>query len=563
MLNHLFIRDFAIVQKLELAMQPGLTVLTGETGAGKSVMIDALALALGERAEALVIRHGCERAEVAAGFDLAAKTDAAKWLKDHDLFEDGECLLRRVVERDKGSKAWINGRPVPVQQLRELGELLVDIHGQHEHQSLLKREAQRQMLDDYAGLSDEVEQLASQYHSLRELEERRDTLKREGADRAQRIDWLRHQVQELEALKLKPEEIPEIEEEHKRVANSAELVDGAQGVAQSLYDDEEHAVAALLARAIRSLENLSEYDGKLGELVSLLNEASVQVDEVASRLHQYLDNLDVDPQRLEWLESRIAALHDLSRKHQVKPEELPAVLEKLRTELGDIEDFDVNLEKLEQDIVSTRAAYMKLARQISGERIKAVGKLGKEVTKEMQGLGMPGGKFEITLTALPKDDLSAHGLERIEFQVSANAGQPAKPLTKVASGGELSRISLALQVVTARIGRVPTLIFDEVDVGIGGGVAEIVGSQLRTLGEARQVLCITHLAQVAAQGHHHLQVTKETAANTTVTHIGPLNATERVHEVARMLGGVEITRQTLDLAAEMLNKIGEKTNVPA
>jgi DNA repair protein RecN (Recombination protein N) len=563
MLNHLFIRDFAIVQKLELAMQPGLTVLTGETGAGKSVMIDALALALGERAEALVIRHGCERAEVAAGFDLAASTDAAHWLKAHDLFEDGECLLRRVVERDKGSKAWINGRPVPVQQLRELGELLVDIHGQHEHQSLLKREAQRQMLDDYAGLGAQVEQLADHFHALRALEERRDALKREGADRAQRIDYLRHQVQELEALKLTPEEIPQIEDEHKRVANSAELMQGAQGLAHSLYDDEEHAVSGRLARAIRELEGLSEYDSKLGELVNLLNEASVQVDEVASRLHQYLDNLDIDPARLEWLEGRIAALHDLSRKHQVKPEELPAVLARLSTELSDIEDFDVNLEKLEQDIVSARAAYLKLAKEISAGRSKAAAKLGKEVTKEMQGLGMPGGKFEITLTPLAKDELSAYGLERVEYQVSANAGQPLKALTKVASGGELSRISLALQVVTARIGRVPTLIFDEVDVGIGGGVAEIVGAQLRTLGEARQVLCITHLAQVAAQGHHHLQVTKETAANTTVTHISPLTPKERVHEIARMLGGVEITRQTLDLAAEMLSRIGEKSNVPA
>jgi DNA repair protein RecN (Recombination protein N) len=295
----------------------------------------------------------------------------------------------------------------------------------------------------------------------------------------------------------------------------------------------------------------------------LLNEAGVQVDEVAARLHQYLDSLEVDPQRLEWLEGRIAALHDLSRKHQVRPEELPAVLARLRTELGDIEDFDANLEKLDKDIAAARAAYLKLAQSISGERRTAAGKLGKEVGKEMQGLGMPGGRFEVVLTALPKGEISAHGLERIEYQVSANPGQPLKALSKVASGGELSRISLALQVVTARIGRVPTLIFDEVDVGIGGGVAEIVGAQLRTLGDARQVLCITHLAQVAAQGHHHLQVTKETAAHTTVTHIGALSPKERVHEIARMLGGVEITRQTLDLAAEMLSRVGENAGVPA
>lgn len=563
MLNHLYIRDFAIVHKLELAIESGLTVLTGETGAGKSVLIDALALALGERAESSVIRHGCERAEVAAGFDLRTDQDAAKWLHAHDLFEDGECLLRRVVERDKGSKAYINGRPVPVQMQRELGELLVDVHGQHEHQSLLKRDAQRQVLDDYAGLSTQLDSLGGIYHALRGLEERRESLSREGADRTARIDFLRFQVKELEALKLTSDEIPQIEDEHKRLANGAELMQGAQAIANNLYDDDDNAVSGRINQSIRQLEGLSEYDAKLGELITLLNEAVVQVDEAASQLHQYLDDLDIDPARLEWLESRIAALHDLSRKHQVKAEALPTVLVHLKTELADIEDFDVNLEKLDKDIKDARIAYLKLANEVSRERAKASRQLGKEITQEMQKLGMPGGHFEITLSPLPKDELSASGLERVEYQVSANPGQPVKPLTKVASGGELSRISLALQVVTARIGRIPTLIFDEVDVGIGGGVAEIVGAQLRTLADSRQVLCITHLAQVAAQGHHHLQVTKETAANTTITHIGPLAAKERVQEIARMLGGVEITRQTLDLAAEMLSRIGEHADVPA
>lgn len=562
-LNHLYIRDFAIVHKLELGIESGLTVLTGETGAGKSVMIDALALALGERAESGVIRHGCDRSEVAAGFDLKAGQDAAIWLQAHDLFEDGECLLRRVVERDKGSKAYINGRPVPVQQLRELGELLVDIHGQHEHQSLLKREAQRQVLDDYAGLGAQIDTLGGIYQALRELEDRRAALSREGADRTARIEFLRFQVRELESLKLTPEEIPLIEEEHKRLANGAELLQGAQAIAHNLYDDDDNAISGRIGQSIRQLEDLSEYDARLGELITLLNEAVVQVDEAASQLHQYLDGLDIDPARLEWLEGRIAALHDLSRKHQVKVEELPAVLMHLKTELADIEDFDVNLEKLDKEIKDARDSYLKLAKEISRERAKAAGLLDKEVSKEMQKLGMPGGRFEVALAPLPKDELSATGLERIEYQVSANPGQPVKPLTKVASGGELSRISLALQVITARVGRVPTLIFDEVDVGIGGGVAEIVGAQLRTLADARQVVCITHLAQVAAQGHHHLQVTKETAANTTVTHIGPLSAKERVQEVARMLGGVEITRQTLDLAAEMLSRIGEHVDVPA
>jgi DNA repair protein RecN (Recombination protein N) len=360
-----------------------------------------------------------------------------------------------------------------------------------------------------------------------------------------------------------PEEIPQIEEEHKRLANGAELMQGAQSIANTLYDDDDNAVSGRINQCIRQLEDLGEYDAKLGGLVTLLNDAVVQTDEVASQLHQYLDSLDMDPSRLEWLEGRIAALHDLSRKHKVKAEELPAVLVKLQTELADIEDFDVNLEKLDKEIKGARDSYLKLAKEISRERAKAAAKLGKEVSQEMQKLGMPGGRFEVTLTPLPKGELSSTGLERIEYQVSANPGQPVKPLTKVASGGELSRISLALQVITSRVGRVPTLIFDEVDVGIGGGVAEIVGAQLRTLAGSHQVLCITHLAQVAAQGHCHLQVTKETAANTTVTHIGPLSKAERVQEIARMLGGVEITRQTLDLATEMLGRMGENIDVTA
>jgi DNA repair protein RecN (Recombination protein N) len=554
MLAQLVIRDFAIVRDLELALEPGFSVLTGETGAGKSILIDALALALGERADSSVIRHGASRAEVNASFALKASADAARWLKAQDLFDDQECVVRRVVEADKPSRAYINGRPVPVQMLRELGELLVDLHGQHEHQSLLRREAQRQVLDDYAGLADTVDRLAEQYRALHDLEERYTTLRNESADREARVELLRYQVREFEALKLSAEEIPQLEEEYARLANGAELLEGVQQAAHAAYDDDEHSIARSLARVRGRLEALSRFDARLGEIAQLLDEAAIRVDEAAAQLHGYLDDLELDPQRLAFLESRIGTIHDLSRKHKVKPEELPAVATRLRTELADLENYDINLARLEQDITAARAAYLALAKDVSRQRKTAAKKLAERVSARMQELGMPGGRFEVSLTALAEGELSAHGLERIEFLVSANPGQPARALTKVASGGELSRISLALQVETASLGRIPTLIFDEVDVGVGGRVAEIVGQTLRALGAARQVLCITHLAQVAALGHQHLAVSKRSDKDTVQTEVRPLTATARVKEIARMLGGIEISKQTLAHAEDMLSR---------
>lgn len=554
MLTQLYIRDFAIVHKLDLALDRGLTVLTGETGAGKSILIDALALALGERAESGAIRHGCARTEISASFILDPNADAARWLAEHELYEDGECVLRRVVDAEKPSKGFINGRPVPMQMLRELGELLVDIHSQHEHHSLLKRDVQRQTLDAYAGVSADAAALARQHHELAALESRLAELRGAANDRAARLDLLRYQVQELQTLGLSAEEIPQIEDEHRRLANAAELVQGAQAVVNALYDDEQVTVAQMLAQAIGKLETLAEYDPKLTGAITLLNEANIQIDEAAAQLHHYLDGLEIDPQRLQWVEQRIAAMHELARKHHVQPEELPAVLGRLTAELGDVEDYDQNLVRLADQIESAREAYFALARTISAKRKKAAAKLGKDVSAQMQELGMAGGRFEVNLTPLAEGETSSYGLEQIEFAVSANPGQPLKPLAKVASGGELSRISLALQVITAGLGQIPTLIFDEVDVGIGGKVAQIVGQKLHALGQRRQVLCITHLAQVAAQGDHHLQVAKRAHEGATVTEIMPLTKKERVHEIARMIGGIEISKQTLAHAEEMLDR---------
>lgn len=552
MLTQLYIRDFAIVRELSLDFESGFTVLTGETGAGKSILIDALALVLGDRADSDVIRHGCTRAEVTAGFALKPSHAAARWLKDHDLFNDEECVLRRVVEADKPSRGLINGRPAPIQMLRELGEYLVDIHGQHEHQSLLRRDAQREILDDFAGLEDTVRALAVQHHDMQSLRDRLAALKQQTVDREARVELLRYQLRELDALGLATDEIAALEEEHARLTNGAELIEGVQAVTQAVLEDEESAVAPQLARAIGRLEALGQYDPRLSEIVVLLNEATIQIDEAGRRLNHYTESLELDPARLQAVDRRLTTVHDLARKHKVKPEELHAVHARLRTELTNIENLDTSLVQLQENLERARLAYLKVAEDISRRREVSAKKLARTVSDEMQELGMPGGKFSMSLTPLPEGETSAQGLERVEFLVSANPGQPVRPLAKVASGGELSRISLALQVTLAGTGRIPTLIFDEVDVGIGGRVAEVVGRKLRALGQTRQVLCITHLAQVAAQGEQHVQVRKRTEGKTTLAEVALLDDRERTMEIARMIGGVEISKQTLAHAKDML-----------
>ncbi len=554
MLSQLYIRDYAIVPKMELSLAPQLTVLTGETGAGKSIVIDALALALGERAVSGAIRHGSQRAEIIAGFDLKPKQDAALWLQAHDLFEDQECVLRRVISADKPSKGYINGRPVPIQMLRELGELLVDIHGQHEHQSLLKRDAQRQLLDDYADLTGSARLLGEHYQGMKSLQARLQTLRKQSSDRVARIELLRYQVNELETLALGTDEVAELEEEQSRLANGAALLEGVQAAAYVLYDDDEHSLSHVLSQTINRLEGLTQHDAKLDESVMLLNEAAIQVNETATQLHQYLDGLELDPQRLAWVDQRLAVITDLARKHQVEGQALPQVLERLGQELDDIEDADTSIARLEAESAQAQAAYLSLAKEISAQRGTAAARLAEAVSAHMQDLGMPGGSFAVELLPLAEGEFSPYGLERVEFRVSANPGQPLQLLAKVASGGELSRVSLALQVVIASLGRIPTLIFDEVDVGIGGGVAEIVGKELRALGKSRQVFCITHLAQVAAQGDHHMQVSKQNRDGVTITEVQPLPGEERVKEIARMIGGVEISQQTLAHAEDMLNR---------
>jgi DNA repair protein RecN (Recombination protein N) len=551
MLTALHIRDFAIVEALELELGPGMTVLTGETGAGKSILVDALGLALGGRADSAVVRSGRERAETAAGFDIGDCAAASAWLEDRDLEHDGECWLRRVVAGAGRSRCYINGRPVPVQQLRELGELLVDVHGQHAHQSLLRRDAQRQVLDDFAGDAAPVEEVAQGFRRLAALQREYDALHRAAEDRQARLELLRYQVRELEALDLQADEIPALEREREVAANAARLMEAASEALDLVYAGEQGAALDRLNKGLAVLEPLRRLDPRLDNAVTLLDSAAIQVQEAAAELRGYAGELELDPARLEWLEQRLDAIIQVARKHRVSGEELPALGKTLAEELGVLEHADEQLGELEGRLQQARQAYLESAARLSSARVEAGRRLGEEVAANLQRLGMPAGRFEVLLEA-GDGRPSASGLERVTFRVAANPGQPPRPLSKVASGGELSRIALAIQVLVARRLRVPTLVFDEVDVGIGGGVAEIVGRLLRRLGKSRQVLCVTHLPQVAAQGHRHLRVEKRSAGGSTQTRIRPLSDAERVGEIARMLGGVKITGQTRAHAREMI-----------
>jgi len=552
MLSQLFVRDLVIVDRLELELSGGMTALTGETGAGKSILIDALGLALGDKADPNLIRGGCEQAEVVATFDLARCPAARAWLAAQALDDGEECLVRRLLQRGR-SRAYINARPVTGAQLQALGELLVDIHGQHAHQSLLRPASQRELLDGYAGHGELAAEVASRFRTYRTLDERLRRLTAEGDERATRRDLLRFQVEELCALGLDAEAIAELEREHKRLSNLGELQATTGGLITRLYDGEP-SLHGELSRCLSELDALLAFDGRLGAIHELLDAAGIQVDEAVSALRHYLDGLDVDPGQMAQVEGRLSQVHDLARKYRVVPTELPEKLARLAAELAELEHDDRRLEGLARDCEAARLAFLNCAQTLSAQRIEAAERLSATVTQAMQGLAMAGGRFAVEVIPGDAQSAGAFGLDRVELLVSANPGQPLAPLAKVASGGELSRISLGIQVATAQTGSIPTLVFDEVDVGIGGGVAEIVGRLLRTLGEARQVLCVTHLPQVAAQAHHHLQVRKYTRAGETYTAIAALASDERVGEIARMLGGREITAKTLDHAREMVGR---------
>ena len=554
MLTHIHVRNLAIVDEIEVELTAGMTTLTGETGAGKSILVDALGLVLGDRADSTVIRHGCERAEISAGFEIQNHPAASEWLAEQALDEDGECRLRRIINREGRTRGYINGQAVPMQSLRELGEQLVDIHGQHEHQSLLRNPVQRRLLDAFGRHQSLLDKLCACYKEMKAVRnELQDTFGND-TDRDARLDLLRYQRQELVSLGLSKEDIGNIDEEHARQANAGRLLEASQQGLERLDADEGPSVSSRLNQTLDELGELAELDSELEEATQLLSEAAVLVNESIESLRHYADRLDIDPQRLQWLEQRIGILHDLARKHRCRPEDLPAIEEKISKELDNIEHADERRETLQARLTTLEQGYLDTARQLTAKRRRTAKAFGKQITDAMQTLGMAGGIFTVHINPRAEKAFGEHGMDDIEFRVSANSGQPVQPLSKVASGGELSRISLSIQVISASSETIPTLIFDEVDSGIGGGVAEIVGQKLRSLGKDQQVLCVTHLPQVAALAHQQMQVSKLSGKDTTRTRIRRLNEEERIDELARMLGGVKITRQTREHAREMLRQ---------
>ncbi|HAJ93007.1 MAG TPA: DNA repair protein RecN [Gammaproteobacteria bacterium] len=556
MLTHIHVRNLAIVDEIDVELTAGMTALTGETGAGKSILVDALGLVLGDRADSSVVRHGCERAEISAGFDIRDNAGATTWLVQRDLDMEGECQLRRIISREGRTRGYINGQTAPMQSLRELGELLVDIHGQHEHQSLLRSDVQRELLDAFGGHQKLLSQTGSIYNDWKAAIQGLEAVISDAAERDARLDLLRYQLQELEALELSSEAIRNIDAEHARQANAGHLLAASQQALNRLDAEEGNSAYILISKTLEQLKELSALDSRLEETTRLLDEAAVLVQEGTDTLRNYSDSLEIDPERLQWLEQRTGLLHDLARKHRCTPGDLPEIETNIRLELEHIENADQHRDALQAKLASLEQTWLATAKQLSGKRRKAARTFNKEITASMQTLGMKGGVFEVSIKTRKDPSPGSHGLEDIEFMVSANTGQPVQPLSKVASGGELSRVSLSIQVISAGGATIPTMIFDEVDSGIGGGVAEIVGQKLRALGTERQVLCVTHLPQVAALANQQMQVTKLSGEESTRTRIRTLNEEERVDELARMLGGVKITKQTREHAREMMQLAG-------
>ncbi len=557
MLSLIHVRNYAVIDEVELELGPGLSVVTGETGAGKSILVDALGLALGDRADSNTVRSGAERAEISVVFECPAGHPALALLAELGLDEGESCTLRRVVGQDGRSRAFINGRPVTLVDLKQVGSLLVDIHGQHAHQSLLQPANQRALLDAQGGLEPLAERVAEAHRRWRETEARLAARQEGNADRTAQLELLRFQVAELEALALGEGEPAELEAERGRLANIDRLAAGLAAALEALYESETASAHALVAHAERELAKLVEHDESLAAEAKQLAAAEIELREVAHALQRYRDRLEADPERLEAVEARLARIRALARRHAVRADELPGVLTALSAQVAELEGGAESLEALEQEAAETRAVYFAAARALSTDRRLCAERLGAAVSAELAGLGMAQGEFRVAVQPKPEERADGTGLDRVEFEVRLNPGQPFGPLARLASGGELSRISLALETHAADASAVPTFVFDEVDAGIGGGVAEIVGRKLAGIAAARQVLCVTHLPQVASQGTRHYLVAKETDGKTTQTRVRALDEEERIEELSRMLGGVEITARTRAHAEEMIDRAAQ------
>lgn len=553
MLTHLSVSNFTLVESLELEIAPGMTAITGETGAGKSILLDALGLALGDRADPDRVRTGAERADIHASFDISTIPAAHEWLVEHDLKIDDECLLRRTVTSEGRSRAYINGHPATLQQLKGLGERLLDIHSQHAHQSLLKKDNHRRLLDEFGQLQELALQVGQTHNQWLQLQQQFTLLRDNSEEMSARFQLLSYQVEELDMLDLSEGEITELESEQKRLANADTILRNSQQLAE-LCTDEQYGLLEAFNKALHLLSEMPEKTGHLLEAEQLLMSAQIQAQEAQRELDSHIDGFELDPERLQTVEERLSSCYEIARKHRVQPEELLELHQTLSEELQQLSGGDAKLEELEQQVNDALASYHQLAAKLSKQRHKAAKQLSREINEQLQALAMKNALLEVACNT-DAERTSSHGLDDIEFLISTNPGQPPRPLAKVASGGELSRVSLAIQVITARSSTIPTLVFDEVDVGIGGATGDVVGQLLRQLGDQGQVICVTHLAQVASKAHQHLQVSKASNKKSTQSTLVPLVGDSRIEEIARMMGGTKITEQSLAHAREMAEAV--------
>jgi DNA repair protein RecN (Recombination protein N) len=556
MLSLIRVKNYALIDEIEVEFGGGLNVMTGETGAGKSILVDALGLALGDRADAAAVRHDAERAEISVAFDVPKGHEALRWLAERGLDDDTACTLRRLVGSDGRSRAFINGQPVTLQDLKTLGSLLVDIHGQHAHQSLLDTGNQRALLDADDELAPVARSVAELFAAWQTLVEQLENRRSSSAQRQSETELARFQVAELEALKLEEGEPERLRGERDRLANTDRLLSGASAALDALAENEAASAYAAVVLARREIDKLAEVDADLRAPAAALASIEIELREVETTLQHYRDRVEADPARLAWLDDRLARVRTLARRHAASDNDLPRVLATLRARLAELDGTGEPLEALEKRVAEARTQFVAIARRLSGLRAKHAAALSRQVTGLLVELGMPHGELRIALEEKPVERADATGLERVEFQVKLNPGLPFAPLAKVASGGELSRISLAVEVARSGASPVTAFVFDEVDAGIGGRVADIVGRKLRQLSATRQVLCVTHLPQVASHGEAHYRVAKHTDGKVSRTEVRSLTNKERVEELSRMLGGVEVTARTRAHAAEMIDRAG-------